>query len=75
MIWIALRFMTLTLWLFPIYRGCQRRQQGDRPWLFVLLLAAMTGLWLALAPPNGWSLLLSWLMLPWLSWGLVKAAR
>ncbi|WKE66347.1 hypothetical protein PVT67_03600 [Gallaecimonas kandeliae] len=75
MFWIALRFLLLGCWLLPLHQGCRRREQGDRPWLFVMALLALTGLWLELAPQGSWWLLLSWLLLPWLSLGLVRLCR
>ncbi|WP_341503148.1 hypothetical protein [Gallaecimonas sp. GXIMD4217] len=75
MIWLVLRFCFFTLWLFPIYRGCQKRHPDDSPLGFVTLVILFTLAWVSGQPGTGLGFLLGWFTLPWLAWGLVKALR
>ncbi|WP_341503149.1 hypothetical protein [Gallaecimonas sp. GXIMD4217] len=75
MILLAIRFLFFTFWVFPLYRGCQKRHPDDQPGLFVVLVTLFTSAWVVAIPGNQLLFFLGWFTLPWLAWGLVKSMR
>ncbi len=75
MILIAIRFLLITFWVFPLYRGCQKRHPDDSPGLFVTLVTLLTTFWVVMVPDTELLFLVGWFTLPWLAWGLVKSLR